>query len=208
MSVGASVQESTILTFLFTDIEGSTSKWEEQPEQMAQAVGRHDALLRDAVHQHQGRVVKTTGDGIYAAFAEPAEALAAVIEIQLALLDPAATAGMSLAVRCGLHIGAVHARDNDYFGSTINRTARIMSAAHGGQILLSLALADLLRDRLPAGVTLKGLGSVRLKGLATAENVFQVVHPRLYQNFPALRELEATPNNLPQQLTSFIGRER
>ena len=88
MSVGASVQESTILTFLFTDIEGSTSKWEEQPEQMAQAVGRHDALLRDAVHQHQGRVVKTTGDCIYAAFAKPTEALASVIEIQLALLDP------------------------------------------------------------------------------------------------------------------------
>ena len=208
MSWAASVHESTILTFLFTDIEGSTSKWEEQPEQMAQAVGRHDALLRDAVHLHQGRVVKTTGDGIYAAFASPADALASVIEIQLALLDPAATAGMALSVRCGLHIGAVHARDNDYFGSTINRTARIMGAAHGGQILLSQALAELLRDQLPAGVTLKDLGSVRLKGLATSELVFQVVHPKLYQNFPALRELEATPNNLPQQLTSFIGRER
>jgi predicted ATPase/class 3 adenylate cyclase len=202
------MQDPVNLTFLFTDIEGSTSKWEEQPEQMAQAVGRHDALLRDAVQANQGHIVKTTGDGIYAAFSSPAEGLAAVIDIQLALLDPAATAGMGLRVRCGLHTGAVHARDNDYFGSTINRTARIMSAAHGGQVLVSQAVAEQLRDRLPAGVTLKDLGAVRLKGLATAEGVFQVVHPRLYQNFPALRELEATPNNLPQQLTSFIGRER
>jgi len=175
---------------------------------MAQAVGRHDALLRDAVQANQGRIVKTTGDGIYAAFPAPAEGLAAVIEIQLALLDPAATAGLGLRVRCGLHTGAVHARDNDYFGSTINRTARIMNAAHGGQILVSQAIADQLRDRLPEIVELKDLGSVRLKGLATSEAVFQVVHPKLYQNFPALRELEATPNNLPQQLTSFIGRER
>jgi len=202
------MQDPVNLTFLFTDIEGSTSMWEEQPEQMAQAVGRHDALLRDAVQANQGHIVKTTGDGIYAAFSSPAEGLAAVIDIQLALLDPAATAGMGLRVRCGLHTGAVHARDNDYFGSTINRTARIMSAAHGGQVLVSQAVAEQLRDRLPAGVTLKDLGAVRLKGLATAEGVFQVVHPRLYQNFPALRELEATPNNLPQQLTSFIGRER
>jgi predicted ATPase/class 3 adenylate cyclase len=202
------MQESTTLTFLFTDIEGSTSKWEEQPEQMAQAVGRHDALLRDAVVGHGGRIVKTTGDGIYAAFDTPQAGLAAVIDIQLALLDPAATAGLGLRVRCGLHTGPVHARDNDYFGSTINRTARIMNAAHGGQMLVSQAIADQVRDSLPHDVELKDLGSVRLKGLATAEAVHQVVHPRLYQNFPALRELEATPNNLPQQLTSFIGRER
>jgi len=202
------MNDSTILTFLFTDIEGSTSKWEEQPELMALAVARHDALLREAVQRQRGRIVKTTGDGIYAAFPNPADGLAAVIDIQLALLDPAATAGMSLAVRCGLHTGAVHARDDDYFGSTINRTARIMGAAHGGQVLVSQAIADLLRECLPAGVSLKDLGNVRLKGLATTETVFQVIHPKLYQNFPALRELEATPNNLPQQLTSFIGRER
>ncbi|HXU65806.1 MAG TPA: adenylate/guanylate cyclase domain-containing protein, partial [Casimicrobiaceae bacterium] len=200
--------EVTTLTFLFTDIEGSTSKWEEQPEQMAQAVGGHDALLREAVQGHGGRIVKTTGDGIYAAFETPVDGLHAVIDIQLGLLDPVATAGMGLRVRCGLHTGPVQARDNDYFGGTINRTARIMNAAHGGQVLMSQAIADQVRDRLPAGVELKDLGAVRLKGLATTEAVFQVVHPRLYQNFPALRELEATPNNLPQQLTSFIGRER
>jgi predicted ATPase/class 3 adenylate cyclase len=199
--------ESTTLTFLFTDIEGSTSKWEEQPEQMAQAVGRHDALLRETVQRHRGRVVKTTGDGIYAGFETPADGLAAIIDIQLALLNPAATAGVALRVRSGLHTGPVQARDNDYFGSTVNRAARIMNAAHGGQILVSQAIADDLAGALPANVSLKGLGAVRLRGLSASEAVFQVMHPRLYQNFPALRELEATPNNLPQQLTSFIGRE-
>ena len=175
---------------------------------MAQAVGRHDALLRDAVHAHHGHIVKTTGDGIYAAFDDAIDGLGAVIAIQLALLDPATTAGMGLRVRCGLHTGPVQARDNDYFGSTINRTARIMNAAHGGQILVSRAIAEQLESACRRASTLKDLGSVRLKGLATTEAVFQIVHPRLYQNFPALRELEATPNNLPQQLTSFIGRER
>jgi hypothetical protein len=171
-------------------------------------VARHDALLRDTVEAYRGRIVKTTGDGIYAAFANPGDCLAAVIDIQVALLDPAVTAGMAIAIRCGMHTGAVQARDNDYFGSTVNRTARIMGAAHGGQVLVSSAVADLLRDSLPAGVSLRDLGSVHLKGLAAPEAVFQIVHPKLYQNFPALRELEATPNNLPQQLTTFIGRER
>ncbi|MGE5089529.1 MAG: adenylate/guanylate cyclase domain-containing protein, partial [Candidatus Levyibacteriota bacterium] len=201
-------QSPTILTFLFTDIEGSTSKWEEHPQQMAQAVAGHDAVLRQAVQGHGGHIVKTTGDGIYAAFPTPDDGLGAVIDIQLGLLDPAATAGLPLRVRCGLHTGEVHARDNDYFGTTINRTARIMGAAHGGQVLVSQAIADALRERLPEGVSLLDLGAVRLKGLSTSEAVFQVVHPQLQESFPALRELEATPNNLPQQLTSFIGRER
>ncbi len=200
--------ELPTLTFLFTDIEGSTAMWEQQPERMAQAMSRHDALLRECVQRHGGQVVKTTGDGIYAVFEQPARGLGAALDIQLALIDPVATAGVTLRVRCGLHTGLVQARDNDYFGSTVNRAARIMNAAHGGQILVSQALADDLADALPTGVSFKGLGAVRLKGLAASEAVFQVVHPRLYQNFPALRELEATPNNLPQQLTSFIGRER
>ena len=111
-------------------------------------------------------------------------------------------------MRCGLHRGAVERRDNDYFGPPVNRTARIMSAAHGGQILLSQAVVDSLGSRLPADVTLRDLGSVRLKDLAAPEHVYQIVHPQLRQDFPALRSLEATPNNLPQQLTSFVGRER
>jgi len=199
---------SSELTFLFTDIEGSTSKWEEQPERMAHAIAGHDTLLREAVVQHGGRIVKTTGDGIYAAFNTPAEGMAAVVAIQVGLLDLETTGGMELRVRCGMHTGPVHARDNDYFGGTINRTARIMNAAHGGQILVSREVAEQLRDGLPSKVSLEELGSVRLDGLATSETVFQVVHPKLHDNFPALRELESTPNNLPQQLTSFVGRER
>ena len=182
--------------------------WEAQPEQMAQAIARHDALLAEAVHSHRGRVIKTTGDGIYATFADAADALDAAVAIQISLANPAATAGVSLRVRCGLHAGDVHERDNDFFGGTINRTARIMNAAYGGQVLISQTVADLARERLPAGVSLRDLGTVRLKGLTTSEAVYQLVHPTLYQNFPALRELEATPNNLPQQITSFIGRQR
>ena len=111
-------------------------------------------------------------------------------------------------LRYGLHLGPVQGRDDDLFGSPINRAARIMNAAHGGQILVSQAVDDNVHERLPAPVSLKDLGTLRLRDLATPEHVFQVVHPELRQNFPALRELEATPNNLPQQLTSFIGRER
>ncbi|HYM15502.1 MAG TPA: adenylate/guanylate cyclase domain-containing protein, partial [Dehalococcoidia bacterium] len=195
-------------TFLFTDIEGSTSLWEGEPEAMAAAVARHDTVLREAVQGHGGRIVKTTGDGIYAVFESAAEALASVLAIQLGLQEPGATAGLTLRVRCGLHTGAAHQRDNDYFGTTINRTARIMGAAHGGQILVSRAVAEAVQEGLGDGVSLLDLGSVRLKGLSTAEAVYQVVHPQLRKEFPALRELEATPNNLPQQLTSFIGRER
>src|SRR5207302_4120396 len=124
------------------------------------------------------------------------------------LAGPAAAWGVAVGVRCGLHAGVVERRDNDYFGSTVNRAARIMSAAHGGQVLLSQAVADCVREILPATVSLRDLGKVRLKDLSTPEHVYQVVHPDLRQEFPALRSLEATPNNLPQQATSFIGREK
>src|SRR5438876_1494629 len=162
-------------TFLFTDIEGSTSMWEAQPEQMAQAVARHDASLAEAVHSHRGRVIKTTGDGIYATFADAADALAAVVAIQISLANPAATAGVSLRVRCGLHAGDAHERDNDFFGGTIIRTARIMNAAYGGQVLTSQTVADLVQERMPAGVSLRNLGTIRLKGLTTSEPVYQLV---------------------------------
>ena len=197
-----------IVTLLFTDIEGSTEKWEQEPERMADALARHDVLLRTAVEAHSGRVIKTTGDGIYAAFDDAAKGLNAAIAIQQSVADPAATAGMSLPVRCGLHAGPAHERDNEFFGGTINRAARIMGLAYGGQVLASQAVADLVAGRLPAESSLRDLGAVRLKGIASSEHAYQVVHPSLRQEFPALRSLDATPNNLPQHLTSFIGRER
>jgi predicted ATPase/class 3 adenylate cyclase len=195
-----------IVTCLFTDIEGSTQRWEREPARMAQAVARHDELLRRLVAAHGGHVVKSTGDGVYAIFADAAGSVGAVVDIQLALSDPGVTAGMPIAVRCGLHRGVAEQRDNDYFGSTINRAARVMGAAHGGQILVSQSVVDAVKGALPAAIAFRDLGSVRLKGFATAEHVYQVLDPRLRADFPALRALEATPNNLPFELTSFIGR--
>lgn len=195
-------------TILFTDIEGSTRLWEQEPERMSQALARHDTIARAAVEDNRGVVVKMIGDGLYAAFADPADGLNASLTLQRSLSDPAATNGIRLLVRCGLHQGPVEKRDNDYFGPPVNRTARIMGAAHGGQILLSQAVVNGIGARLPAEVTLRDLGGIRLKDLIAPEHVYQIVHPQLRQDFPALRSLEATPNNLPQQLTSFVGRER
>jgi len=197
-----------VVTFLFTDIEGSTRLWEERPAQMRPALARHDAVARAAVEQHGGVLVKMTGDGLHAAFEDPRDALIAALDLQLAISDPEQTGGIALCVRCGLHVGVDERRDNDFFGPSVNRAARIMSAAHGGQILVSQAVAALLKDRLPEGVTLRDLGAARLRDLASPEQLFQVAHAQLRSEFPPLRSLEAAPNNLPQQLTSFIGRER
>jgi len=202
------VPSAAIVTLLFTDVEGSTRLWETEPAKMGEAMARHDTLARTAVVEHQGSVVKTTGDGLHAVFGEAADALRAALAIEVALADPAATAGMALHVRCGLHTGTVETRDDDYFGSAVNRAARIMGAAHGGQVLLSQAVVEAIRERLPPGVTLRDLGRVRLRDLASPEHVYQAVHPELRREFPALRSLESTPNNLPQQVTSFVGRER
>ena len=197
---------AAVTTFLFTDIEGSTRLWEREPERMRAALAAHDAIARACVADRRGTLVKSTGDGIHAVFADPRDALAAAVALLRALADPAATAGIPLAVRCGMHAGVEAQRDNDFFGNAVNRAARVMSVAHGGQILVSQAVATLVGERLPEGVTLLDLGSVRLRGLSRPEQVWQVAHPALRREFPALRALEATPHNLPQQLTSFVGR--
>ena len=200
--------QSAVTTFLFSDIEGSTRLWEDQPQRMAPALARHDALVRTAVESRGGLVVKMTGDGVHAAFDDPLGAVGAAVALQESLADPRATGEVALRVRCGMHAGIVERRDNDFFGSAVNRAARIMSAAHGGQVLVSQPVADLVGTRLPPGTTLRDLGLVRLRDLAQPERIYQVVHPPLRESFPALRSLEAVPNNLPQQVTSFIGRER
>jgi predicted ATPase/class 3 adenylate cyclase len=199
--------QSSVTTFLFTDVEGSTVLWEQDPERMREALARHDAFTRAAVGANRGELVKMSGDGAHAAFEDPFDALAATLELQRALADPAATNGVHLRVRCGLHMGVSERRENDFFGPVVNRAARIMSVAHGGQVLLSEAVATLVRERLPPGVALRDLGAVRLRDLSKVEHVYQVLHSGLRDIFPALRSLEAIPNNLPQQLTSFIGRE-
>ncbi len=197
-----------VTTFLFTDIENSTRLWEEQPDGMRHALAMHDRMAREAVSDHRGTLVKMRGDGMHAAFDDPLDAIAAAVQLQLALADSEATHGIALRARCGLHAGVEERRDNDFFGREVNRAARIADAAHGGQVLLSQAVAALMRDRLPSGLTLKDLGPARLRGLTTPERMYQLEHPQLRASFPALRALASTPHNLPQQVTSFIGRER
>lgn len=198
---------------MFSDIEGSTRLWEQRAAEMSAALGRHDALAQALVQRHGGQLVKTTGDGIHAAFDDPAAALAAALDLQLGLSSPTAEGaeappqGLALRVRCGLHIGPAEARGGDYYGSSVNRAARIMSIAHGGQTLVSAALAAAVAGRMPGQASLRELGRVRLRDLSEPEDVLQLEHPGLRDKFPVLRSLEATPNNLAQQLDSFVGRE-
>jgi predicted ATPase/class 3 adenylate cyclase len=201
--------EGTV-TFLFTDIEGSTRLWEQFPGAMKSALARHDAILRQAIEAHQGYLVKSTGDGMLVAFQTAAGALASGLAAQQTLFaEPwVEIQPQAIRVRMAFHTGEVELRGGDYFGPALNRAARLMSIGHGGQLLLSDVTADLVRDDLPEGATLLDLGEHRLKDLARPEHVFQLTHPALPADFPPLVTLESFPNNLPAQLTSFIGREK
>lgn len=196
-----------IVTLLFTDIEGSTKLWEQYPEAMKLALARHDAILRYAVESNDGYVVKMRGDGIHAAFADARDALAATLTAQRALHNEEWGDVRSLSMRVALHTGVVEERDGDYFGTPVNRAARLL-CGHGGQILLSLATQELVRDYLPPGVTLRDLGEHRLKDLIRPEHIFQVLAPDLPADFPPLTTLDTRPNNLPAQPTTLIGREK
>jgi predicted ATPase/class 3 adenylate cyclase len=200
--------DESAATFLFTDIEGSTRLWEQDPERMRPAMARHDALAREAVARHGGEVVKMTGDGLHAAFGDGLAALRAALDLQRGLAALERESGLALRARCGMHAGAFERRDGDYFGSAVNRAARIMAAANGGQVLVSQAVADRLASRLAPPMALRDLGLARLRDLARPERLYQLVHPELRAQFPALRSLEGTPNNLPHALSSFVGRER
>lgn len=195
-------------TFLFTDIEGSTQLWERHPEAMKHALAQHDAILLRAIESNNGHLVKTTGDGVLAAFETAVSALTASLAAQQTLHAEVWEEIQMLRVRMGLHTGEAEARADDFFGPALNRTARLMAVGHGGQVLVSAATAGLVRHYLPPDVTLLDLGEHRLKDLIRPEHVFQVVHPALPTDFPPLRSLDAFPNNLPIQLTSFVGRER
>jgi predicted ATPase/class 3 adenylate cyclase len=194
------------VTFLFTDLEASTRLWEEHPEAMKLALARHDEILRDAITAHQGHVVKSTGDGVHAVFASAHDALDAAVDAQRALGAESWPMVDPVRVRMGLHSGEGEHRDGDYFGTSTNRAARLMSVAHGGQVLVSLSTAELLSDDVRSGVTLVDLGEHRLRDLSRADRVFQVGAPGLAAEFPPIRSLDAFPGNLPVQLTSFVGR--
>jgi ATP/maltotriose-dependent transcriptional regulator MalT/class 3 adenylate cyclase len=191
---------SGIFTFLFTDLESSTQLWQQHPETMKYALARHDALLRSAVESSNGQVVKTTGDGLMAVFTSGLEGVSASLKAQQSLLDEPWGETGPLKVRMGLHVGEAQPREGDYYGTAVNRAARLMSAAHGGQVLLSGDLASLLEELLPPEVTLRDLGEHQLKDLKRAEHVFQLLHPALEADFPSIAtqsEKDATPQ-LPE----------
>ncbi len=192
--------------FLFTDIETSTRLWEEHPDQMAAALARHDSILRHAIERSGGRVLKTTGDGMIAVFDSVVDGLDAADQAQKSLGSETWGATGPLRVRMGVHAGETDDRDGDYFGPVMNRTARIMAAGHGGQVLLSAIAARMAEDQLPPGARLRDLGAHRLKDLTLPEHLYQLVQDGLGSEFPPLLTLEARPHNFPQQTTEFLGR--
>ena len=196
------------VTFLFTDIEGSTKLWEHDPGAMAAALARHNVLLQEAIEQNDGYTFKTIGDAFCAAFPSGASALAAALAAQLSLAREQWPPSASIKVRMALHTGVAEIHNNDYFGQPLNRAARLVAAGHGGQILVSLTTQALLHDNMPAGATLRDLGERRLKDLIRPERVYQLVATGLPSDFPPLKTLDARANNLPAQSTSFVGRER
>ena len=195
------------VTFLFTDLEGSSRLWEEHPDAMQDALARHDAILRESIERHGGHVVKMRGDGAHAAFGTADAAIVAAVAAQHVLSEQEWDATGPLVVRMGVHTGAAALRESDYFGSAVNRAARLMDVAHGGQVVCSQATADLARDGLPEGVGLVDLGEHGLRDLSRPERVFQVSAPALRSSFPALRSLDSYATNLPVQMTGFVGRE-
>ena len=197
------------ITYLFTDVEGSTPLWQRHLHDMRSVMARHDSLLTSTVEANGGTVVRPRGEGdsIFAVFLRATDAVGAACAAQQLLLRETWPAGISLNVRMALHTGESELRDHDYYGNAVNRCARLRSIAHGGQILISEATAQLVRDDLSGEISLRELGSHRLKDLQRPEQVFQLIHPDLPADFPALNSLDAHPHNLPVQLTSFVGRE-
>ena len=193
MRVSAADPPSGVVTFLFTDIEGSTRRWEADAEAMRAALSKHDQVLRTAIESHDGFLFSHTGDGVVAAFASPRSAVDAAVKAQLAL---------ELPVRMGLATGEAELRDGDYFGTVLNRAARVMAAGHGGQILVADSAAGLL-----SGVDLLDLGPRRLRDVPIPVGVFQLRSAGLRTEFPSLRALDTTPGNLRPATSSLIGRE-
>ncbi|MDT7794312.1 MAG: hypothetical protein QOD59_3748, partial [Mycobacterium sp.] len=183
----------SVLTFLFTDIEGSTRRWEADADAMRVALEAHNEVLRATVAANDGKVFNYTGDGMCAVFGSPRSAVDAAVDAQRAL---------ELPVRMGIATGEAELRGGDYFGTVLNRTARVMAAGHGGQILLDGTTASLL-----SGVGLAELGQRRLRDIARPVELFQVRAPGLRTDFPPLKTEYSIPGNLKPQTTSFVGRE-
>ena len=201
-------QPDGVVTFLFTDIEGSTRLWEESPETMMTALAQHDDVIERAAASHGATLVRPRGEGDsrFLVFPDASHAIAAVVEIQRELAGIDWELPRPLRVRVALHTGTADLRLGDYYGSAVNRAARLRAIAHGGQTIVSAATWELTRDDLPAGVAVRDLGAHVLKDLARPEHVFQIDIDGLEEEFPPLASLSAVPNNLPTQLTAFVGR--
>ncbi len=197
------------VTFMLTDVEGSTRLWESVAEVMGAAVARHYELLDEAIARHGGvrPLEQGEGDSVVAAFTRASDALAAALDVQRVFHSEGWPEGASLRLRIALHTAEAQLRDEgNYFGRAVNRCARLRAIAHGGQVVLSRTTRDLALDRLPELADLADLGVHRLRDLGRAEHVFGLVHPDLPAEFAPLRSLDTIPNNLPGELTSFVGR--
>lgn len=195
-----------IVTLLFTDIEGSTKLWEAHGDGMRKSLPRHDALIKKAVEDNGGSVFKTVGDGFFCAFPAPGAAVEAALQMQVAI-HKADWQVPDLRVRCAIHTGTVESRGGDYFGLTLSRAARMLNASYGGQTLLSEASKALIDSKLPEGAILYDHGPQRLRDLERAEHLFELRHPSIPVDVQGLRSMNELPNNLPEQVTSFVGRE-
>ena len=198
-----------VVTFVFTDVEGSTRMWEESPDFMMSALEQHDDAIDEAVVAHSGVSVKPRGEGDsrFVVFADPADAVAAAADIQRRLAEVEWATPTTLRVRTSLHSGAADLRMGDYYGTAVNRAARLRSLAHGGQTVMSAITFGLVQDHLPEGASIRDMGEHGLKDLSRPEHVFQLDVAGLEEEFPPLRSLNAIPNNLPTQMTEFVGRE-
>ena len=199
---------SGTVTFLFTDIEGSTRLLQQLGEKYAILLEEQQRLLREACETHNGSVVGTQGDSFFVAFARAMDAINAVVQSQRALAAQAWPDGVSVRVRMGLHTGEPQITALGYMGIDVHRAARIAAAAYGGQVLLSQTTSDLVEKELPADVSLRDMGEHRLKDLRQPKHLYQLVITGLPSDFPPLKTLGISLNNLPIQLTSFIGRSK
>jgi predicted ATPase/class 3 adenylate cyclase len=195
------------VTFVFSDVEGSTQLLERHTDLMGDALARHHAIFEAVVPAHRGVIFETIGDAVYAAFADAADAVAAALNVQLELRSQDWGAIERIACRIAVHGGDVVRRGDHYFGAALFRCSRLQSIGYGEQILLSAASADAVGTRLPTECGLIDLGEHRLKDLADPEHVFMLVHPNLRSAFPPPKSIDLHPNNLPSHLTALIGRE-
>jgi len=195
------------VTFLFCDIQGSTTLWARTPHAMSAAVAMHDALFREVISAHDGVIFKTVGDEVCSVFGRADQAISAAVEVQRRLPEqhwPEET-GL-LHVRMGIHTGQAIERDNDYFGPALNRVARVMSVAHGGQVVTTRSTAAVVEGILDASIRFRDLGVHHLKGLTEPEAIYQILAPGLQFEFPPLTSSDQHANNIPTQISSFVGR--